>query len=63
MTAYRIYTIGEGGRFIRATDVECPNDEVAIEAAQQLAHGYSVQLWERHRFITRIDGIEPAASP
>jgi hypothetical protein len=63
MIAYRIYAVGEGGQYTGATVIECPSDEAAIKAAQQLANGDSVELWEGHRFIARIEENEPVGRP
>ena len=51
---FRIYTDGSNGRFMGAEDVECANEQEAIQKAQQAVDGGDVELWERGRFITRL---------
>ena len=54
MPEYRIYTVGSDGHFISGQDIECADDQEAIQIAQQAVDGRSIELWERARFITRL---------
>ena len=65
VTAYRIYTLVEGDRYTRASDVDCPHDEAAILCAWRLADGdgFEMEVWERDRFIGRIGGISACDNP
>jgi hypothetical protein len=56
MPIFRIYTIGAYGRFMAAEDVECADDQEAIQKAkaQQAVDGRDVEVRERGRFITRL---------
>ena len=54
MPAFRIYLVGRDGHFQSAKDIECADDQEAIQNAQQLVDGHDVELWERGRFITRL---------
>lgn len=59
MAWYRLYTVGRGGHFTDAKDVECSGDELAIERARQLANGHCIELWEQSRFIGLIAQNQP----
>jgi len=37
-----------------AEDIECADEQEAIQKAQQAVDGGDVELWERGRFITRL---------
>ncbi len=54
MPEYRIYTVGTDGHFIDGKNIECADDQEAIEIAQQAADGRAIELWERGRFIARL---------
>jgi hypothetical protein len=54
MPAFRIYTLGLGGQSIDAKDIECADEQEAIQKAQQAVDGHNIELWERGRFITRL---------
>jgi len=54
MPTYRIYTVGRDGHFSGVIDIECADDQEAIQKAEQAVDGYDVELWQRGRFITGI---------
>jgi hypothetical protein len=54
MSEYRIYIIGNDGHYVNAENIECADDQEAIQKAQQAADGCGVELWERGRFITQL---------
>jgi hypothetical protein len=62
MTDYRVYIIGEDGRFVRAIELDCQDDDAAIESAKQLIEGQDMQdmkdqdmeLWQRDRRIAKF---------
>jgi len=54
MSDYRVYTIGRDGRFSNAVNIECDDDQEAIEKARQAIGGHDVELWQRDRFIARF---------
>ncbi len=39
------------GHFTKAIDLECPDDEAAMEKAKQLVNGHDVELWQRQRKV------------
>jgi hypothetical protein len=58
MSYYRAYIIGRDGHFQRAVDLNCSNDEAAIESAKQLINGHDVELWQHDRKIAKFDAKE-----
>jgi hypothetical protein len=54
MTYYRAYLIGDDGHFHKAIDLDCKDDEAAIESARQLVDGHDVELWQQNRVIIRL---------
>ena len=52
MAEYRAFIIGIDGRFLRAIELVCPNDDSAKEHARQLVDGHDVELWQGDRKIT-----------
>jgi hypothetical protein len=55
MTDYRVYVIGSDGHFVKAIQLDCPDDNAAIECAKHFVNGYEVELWQRDRIIARFD--------
>jgi len=54
MPAYRTYIIGRADHFWGAEDIECADDQAAMQKVQQTMDGRDVELWERRRFIVRL---------
>jgi hypothetical protein len=54
MPTFRIYTRGLDARFIHAKDIECADEQEAIQKAQQAVDRRDIELWERGRFIKRL---------
>lgn len=52
MAEYRAFMIGIDGRFLRAVELVCPDDDAAEEYARQLVDGHDVELWQGDRKIT-----------
>ena len=51
---YRVYIVGEDGRFIGVREIEAPDDTAALKNARQYVDGRDVEIWERKRQIGRI---------
>jgi hypothetical protein len=51
MAEYRAYIIGPDGRFLRAIELICPDDDTAKEYARNLVDGHDVELWQADRRI------------
>jgi hypothetical protein len=58
MTYYRAYIIGTDGHFEKAIELDCSNDNTAIESTKQLVDGHDVELWQQDRKITKFDAKE-----
>jgi hypothetical protein len=55
MPHYRIYSVDPKGHIWTPPDlVVCPDDQVAIQKAEQAVKGETVELWEGARFVTCI---------
>jgi hypothetical protein len=58
MAEYRAYMIGDDGRFMRAVELVCTDDEAATERAKQLVDGHDVELWSGPRLVVRLKKTE-----
>jgi hypothetical protein len=63
MDDYRVYVIGQDGKFIKAVALDCADDAAAIEYAIQLIEDHNIELWQRDRRIARFDGRRGPATP
>ena len=52
MAEYRAFIVGIDGRFLRAIEIACPDDESAKQHARKLVDGHDVELWQCDRKIT-----------
>jgi hypothetical protein len=55
MTDYRVYIVGRDGHFVSAIQLDCPNDNAAIESAKQFVNGHGIELWQRDRIVVKLD--------
>ena len=62
MTGYRVYIVGTDGRFVRAIELVCPDDETAKEYAKKLVDGHDTELWQQDRKVAKFGG-EPCGRP
>jgi hypothetical protein len=60
MPTYRICTVGSDGSLIAGEDIECADDQEAIEKASQAAKDGGIELWQRDRCVIQL---LPAPSP
>jgi hypothetical protein len=58
MAHYRAYIIGRDGHFKQAVELDCSNDNAAVESAKQLVNGHDVELWQVDRKIAKFDAEE-----
>lgn len=66
MRDYRAYILGiDGHRFIKAKEFSnhYPDDAAALKAAQKLADGHEVELWDCGRLVARLSPNGEIASP
>jgi hypothetical protein len=61
MPDYRIYFVGWTGHFSDARDLECQDDQDAIEKASQLLDAEDIQLWQRDRHIATLSAKKKQA--
>jgi hypothetical protein len=54
MTDYRVYIIDDDDHIKRRVDLDCADDDAAIEYAKQYIDGHDVELWQRDRRIVRF---------
>jgi hypothetical protein len=54
MPVYRTCIIERADHFWGAEDIECPDDQEAIQKAQATMDGRDIELLERGRFIVRL---------
>ena len=55
MPVYCAYIVGRHGVFIRAVEMDCVDDDAAIESAKHLVDSHDVELWQMDRPIARFD--------
>ena len=59
---YRIYYIALDGHFSSVENIECADDQAAIQTARQAVNGQSVELWQSDRFLVRLPHGEPQSN-
>ena len=52
---YRIYTVGRDGHLFGVPkEMECSNDDEAVQTAKQAVDGFDIEVWERARLVMRL---------
>ena len=51
---YRVYSMGDDGHIIRASQFIAATDEIAFEEARQFVDGCDVEVWNGCRFVGRL---------
>jgi hypothetical protein len=51
MAEYRVYLIGRDGHIANAIQLDCADDQAAIESAKQFVGEYAIELWQLDRMI------------
>lgn len=51
MAEYRAYILASDGRIMLPIELDCPDDEAALEASRKLVEGRDVELWQGKRKI------------
>lgn len=58
---YRFYILDQTGAFFDVADALCDNDDAACQAAErQLGRAPAIQVWQRGRFIGRVERHQTA---
>jgi len=52
---YRAYTVGPDGHFVGFEPLVCADDAEAIENAKRLVRDDAIELWQRDRFVIRLE--------
>lgn len=60
---YRVFHLNEEDRIARAEVIEAASDADAVARGQTLAQGHAVELWDRGRFVARIEATGPTRDP
>ncbi len=55
MAEYRAYTVGDDGHFVDYRPIVCRDDAEAIARAKRLVDGHDVELWNRARFVIKLE--------
>jgi hypothetical protein len=55
MSHYRAYLIRQDGEFKSVIELDCANDNSAIESAMQLVDRCKVELWQNDRLVRRLN--------
>ena len=55
MPDYRTDMIGRDGTIVNAIEIDCTDDEAAIESAKQLVDGHDIELWQRDRRVAKVN--------
>ena len=59
MTAYRVRFFDADGHAAHAHQMDCQNDDDAIERAARLRHRHGLEVWEGERLVWRFETREP----
>jgi ketosteroid isomerase-like protein len=54
MAHYRAYQVGNDGHYVAGLDLDCADDEEAIEAAKQFVDQYDIELWQGSRKVALL---------
>ena len=55
MTDYRLYCLDSFGKITTAEWITAPDDQEAVARARALDKQVSCELWQRDRFVARIE--------
>jgi hypothetical protein len=55
MPDYIAYIVDTDGRFVRAIQLLCPDDDTAKEYAWNLVDGHDVELWQGERQLATFE--------
>jgi hypothetical protein len=56
MPVYRLYTMSKDGHIAGPpTVIDCADDQESVQAAEKLADGHALEVWDSARFVVRIE--------
>jgi hypothetical protein len=56
---YRAFVMDRDSHIRAAKIIEAEDDETAIKAVRPMVDGHAIEIWERKRFIVRLEPGEP----
>jgi len=59
VSEYRLYCLGDDGRFTRAYEIEAMSDDEALALARVKKLGVKCELWERGRLVAKLPATLP----
>ena len=62
MQDYSLYIVGRSGRLVREIEVDCDNDDAAVDLARQWVDGFDAELWQLDRMVARFKSSATIAS-
>jgi hypothetical protein len=62
MIEYRLYFVGDDGRFNDFRAFASVSDEDALIQSKQIMDGQAVELWSGARFVARLEPAKPGYS-
>ena len=60
MPEYRIYTVDYNGHRVDAKNIECVDDQEAVQRALRTIINDDVEVWQRGRFVALLPRYEKA---
>jgi|RhiMetStandDraft_4_1073278.scaffolds.fasta_scaffold235290_1 hypothetical protein len=60
MPDYRIYTVDYNGHRVDAKNIECVDDQEAVQLALRTITSDDVEVWQRDRFVALLPRYEKA---
>jgi len=60
MPEYRIYTVDYNGHRVDAKNIECVDDQEAVQQALRTITSYDFEVWQRDRFVALLPRYEKA---
>ena len=55
MAEYRIYVVGGHGNIMSRIDIECADDNAAINIAKKHIDCHEIEIWQRDRLVAKFD--------
>jgi hypothetical protein len=61
MPEYRIYTVDYNCHRVDAKNIECADDQEAVQQALRTVTSYDVEVWQRDRFVALLPRYKKAS--
>jgi hypothetical protein len=63
MPRYRLVVLDPNGRAKSAFELDCPDDETAVDMAAHLRHQHGLEVWDQERRLIAHFARAPVDSP